>query len=359
MHQDHEYFSYLTSLPLSSLRSERTALFAEKEQSTSSQIALLKRERDGIVRVDSVTSEFYSSLSKLRGQLVELQLSTPNVYTAIEGFNNRIGDINQKREHAVLLSRASDRIEDLLSIPKLINTCILNGSYEDAISLSHHVENLDVRIPGCPVLKTLKKQIDKEMQAMTVHLLGILKDGSKLQTALKAWLLCRVLINIQVINLLKRTTEFRDDHLQYLFLLYRWDFLQFTVKGIPPSDDGYRYLKRFIEVIREYSFTIISQYKSIFGEEASNSFSSHILSLFALNLVDWIKNMLQHHLHKVRDVELKKNLLNQLLYCSGSLARVGVEFSGVICELFEGYVEVVKNHREVVLKMQMSNINER
>lgn len=139
-----------------------------------------------------------------------------------------------------------------------------------------------------------------------------------------------------------------------------------------------RYLKRYIEIFREQSFAIISMYKSIFpsspdhedhnlgskfrllglksvavlpggveeGLLSSSSSSSSqepcpdllsplpsALSTFPLHLVDLLMTTLWQYLPNVRDRSSRESLLTQVLYCAGSLGRLGVDFSFMLAVL--------------------------
>jgi len=105
-----------------------------------------------------------------------------------------------------------------------------------------------------------------------------------------------------------------------------------------------RYLKRFLEIYREQSFTIISMYKSVFptalpvpnqsstndtfdakamiSEEPSASLASFMPKLIQLLLFN-----IQRYLPNVREKSSRDSLLSQVLFCAGSLGRLGADFA--------------------------------
>ena len=128
-----------------------------------------------------------------------------------------------------------------------------------------------------------------------------------------------------------------------------------------------RYLKRYIEIFREQSFAIVSMYKSIFPSalDASNAEMEprlkspglktpapstatqgkqddplnplpSALSTFPLHLISLLTSALKEYLPNVRDRSSRESLLTQVLYCAGSLGRLGGDFSLVLAELWEG-----------------------
>lgn len=170
-----------------------------------------------------------------------------------------------------------------------------------------------------------------------------------------------------------------------------------------------RYLKRYIEIFREQSFAIISMYKSIFPSSldtpaptdpgpkfrslALQPSSPHSpppqhrhhtpppsektplsplpspLSTFPLHLLDLLVRTLDAYLPNVRDRASRESLLTQVLYCAGSLGRLGGDFSLVLGLLAgvgssasasgdgdgdgEEWVEVVRKHRVLAGKLEV------
>lgn len=149
-----------------------------------------------------------------------------------------------------------------------------------------------------------------------------------------------------------------------------------------------RYLKRYIEIFREQSFAIISVFRSIFpaesaidvkilpsgvgGENTSDPLQPLPSSLgsFPLRLVDMLLEVLRVYLPNVRDRSARDSLLTQVLYCAGSLGRLGGDFSLVLAFLEEArdegegeemdeeeeeeeeWVAVVKRHRVLAGRLE-------
>ncbi|KIW09029.1 uncharacterized protein PV09_00922 [Verruconis gallopava] len=152
-----------------------------------------------------------------------------------------------------------------------------------------------------------------------------------------------------------------------------------------------RYLKRYIEIFREQSFAIVSMYKSIFpsalpapGSEGTNhspenkkdtTTSDHLLlplpsplATFPPHLVDMLFETLREYLPNVQDRQSRDSLLTQVLYCAGSLGRLGGDFSMMLAFLEDGdndneeeswnerereWVDVMKKHRIQASKLEL------
>jgi hypothetical protein len=147
-----------------------------------------------------------------------------------------------------------------------------------------------------------------------------------------------------------------------------------------------RYLKRYLEIFREQSFAIVSMFRSIFpaatavtsdgprspemgvgglqGSSGSGSGSDPLepmpsaLATFPLYLVDMLLETLRLYLPTVRDQAARDSLLTQVLYCAGSLGRLGGDFGLFLATLDVGpeaedeWVEVVKRHRALAGRLE-------
>lgn len=124
-----------------------------------------------------------------------------------------------------------------------------------------------------------------------------------------------------------------------------------------------RYLKRYIEIFREQSFAIVSMYKSIFpsalpvpgstddlqmsasedSRSAKDQGSTNAallplpspLATFPVHLVDTLFQILHDYIPNVRDKAARDSLMTQVLYCAGSLGRLGGDFSMMLALLEE------------------------
>ena len=138
-----------------------------------------------------------------------------------------------------------------------------------------------------------------------------------------------------------------------------------------------RYLKRYIEIFREQSFAIISMYRSIFpaagsvaaagtGGDTEEGNLQHLptaLATFPMKLVGMLEATLRTYLPNVRDKSSRDSLLTQVLYCAGSLGRLGGDFSLILAFLNDGekeeeeedeeWVEVIRKHRVLAGRLEL------
>jgi conserved oligomeric Golgi complex subunit 8 len=163
-----------------------------------------------------------------------------------------------------------------------------------------------------------------------------------------------------------------------------------------------RYLKRYIEIFREQSFAIMSMYKSIFPsalpapgsaiEQEESVLSPPLrptsekaateggdrkdlnalqkmpspLATFPMRLVELLMDTLKEYLPNIQDRTSRESLLTQVLYCAGSLGRLGADFGTALALLlaegveeseeedgYDEWAEVVKKHRVQASRLEL------
>ncbi|CBY01405.1 hypothetical protein IAQ61_003231 [Plenodomus lingam] len=312
------------------------------------------------------------------------------------GAENPILD---RRRKAMLLSRNIDRVSDVLDLPTLLSSAISSSTaaaqanasvasssanYASALDLHAHIKRLHALYPNSALISSLATQAEQEMKTMTTNLISSLQSQSiKLAGAMRT------------IGWLRRVAPELDDSwstkqpsivsgegtLGALFLVSRLASLELMLSALDPlreladqetdkrqaqrdkpdaawasGQQTEKYLKKYLEVFREQSFAIISMYKSIFpsalpapgseesapavkpvGTNESNALQPipSALATFPSHLVEMLFDTLHAYLPNVQDRSARDSLLTQVLYCAGSLGRLGGDFSLMIAILEE------------------------
>ena len=309
-------------------------------------------------------------------------------------------------------------------------------SYASALDLYSHIKRLHLLYQDSELISSIYKQTEEAMQEMTSNLISSLRSqnvklaagmrtmgwlrrvapdldstvgqqasGSNREGALGAlFLVCRLATLVSMLSALDPLRDLADQE----------TVLRHREKGSPTKaynswsggQQTERYLKRYIEIFREQSFAIISMYRSIFPSAPDNatndlgpkfkSLSSKsvppsqdfatmskedpflplpsALSTFPLHLVDLLDATLKQYLPNIRDKSSRESLLTQVLYCAGSLGRLGGDFSLMITSLTDErdqdldeeedaedagstgdqeWVEVMRKHRELAGRLEL------
>jgi hypothetical protein len=303
-------------------------------------------------------------------------------------------------------------------------------NYAGALDLHAHIKRLGALYPQSPLVSSISAQAEQEMKLLTSNLITSLQSQNvKLAGAMRTigWLR-RVAPELdegmqldRQLGKLSMKNHFgnNDGALGALFLVCRLTNLIHMLDALEPLRDladqetrqrqrlnsakgaslqadrtvvgqqTERYLKRYIEIFREQSFAIVSMYKSIFplalpapGSESADEVataskaSDHLLlplpsplATFPSHLVDMLFETLREYLPNVMDRASRDSLMTQVLYCAGSLGRLGGDFSMMLTLLedddesdSEGeqqsekepeWVEVMKKHRIQASKLEL------
>ena len=359
----YDYLTHLASCSLDELRLEGSLLKSQREKAEQVLSDSLHQHKMDLAGVFAASSGLGADTSNLDTLTADTIGQLPNLtaqFTDLVAFSN---SRMQARSQAKVLFANQERIFDLLQLPNLFNSCVRKGAYSEAMDIAHHLRRLNARYGDqFELIRSLDTNLTEGISDMTRHLIQNLQDSTKLPVALKS------------ISYLRSTTNLRTPELKYLFLLSRWTFLSTLLNTVVPlQKDSARYLKRYIEIIREHAFAIFSMFKSIFPANeaddytmsyttttninplspAEEAFQGQILSSFAQALVAQIIETLETHLPNVVDATVRASLLTQVLYCSQSLARVGVEFEFLLDSVFttDEYERGIELHRRAMSRL--------
>lgn len=290
-----------------------------------------------------------------------------------------------------------------------LSSASANSSYTAALDLFSHVKRLQTLYPHSRLIHLVGQQAGEEMKRMTTNLLTSLQSKNlKLAGAMRTigWLrriapeldsswgwypsqpgssssssstgnnnsnnsnsntassgapkstsegsLGAVLLVCRLTNLLATL-----DGLEPLRVLAEQEARNYAASGSSSSrswTDGQhteRYLKRYIEVFREQSFSIVSTFKGVFAgskPDGSNPSSSSppsssssdpapaipsALATFPLHLSNLLIHTLRLYLPVLRDGATRESVCSQVLFCADSLGRLGADFGLLLASLLD------------------------
>lgn len=334
------------------------------------------------------------------------------------------------------VDRISDILDLPTLLSSAISSSTAQGAssttnYASALDLYSHIKRLHLLYQGSALVSSIYKQTEEAMQEMTSSLIASLRvQNIKLAAAMRtiSWLR-RVAPELDTVANQHGGAVNREGALGALFLVCRLATLVSMLSALDPLRDladqesivrqrekgagiktnNYwsgqqteQYLKRYIEIFREQSFAMVSMYRSIFPAAPDivtddlgpkfqflglkNTLPSvdlkddpllplpSALSTFPLHLVELLTGTLRQYLPNVRDKSSRDSLLTQVLYCAGSLGRLGGDFSLIIASLAddgeedmseeedaqaedstggEEWVEVMRKHRELAGRLEL------
>ncbi|KAG5440126.1 hypothetical protein PCANB_001695 [Pneumocystis canis] len=356
------YLSELLESSISELSEKYNELQLENEKIRYDSIEIIQREYDHLTIVLNRQNHFLKSFDVLNESVNKIQSMISSINTKISDFTASKEVFDELLNKSRLLYQYQEYILNILEIPSLIKTFINNDYYSEAINLIFYAKQLGLKYSQIEMIRDLVEQVDDMSKYMQKQLLSLLKGPIKLAEATK------------VISYLRRTNDCLDTDLCYIFLLSRWNYIEKLISNLnflKQKEDFGKYLKEYIEIIREHTFNIFSYYKLIFleGEPVSESLlksikndilqtntdnstekivEKRILSSFALFMVSELKNTLTTYISFISDEKVKTLILNRVFCCGQSLARIGVDFSLALVDIFgDEWVDTIKNYQKM------------
>ncbi|KAJ6786885.1 hypothetical protein PWT90_00026 [Aphanocladium album] len=376
--EDIEYLEYLADLSLESVLSSEPQNLAQNSQSMLRSVqALSKRSHKLMVGSAIGHASIPETIRILDLKARELTAAVPRLDTEAERFStlfSKSGDsrILAQRKEALHLLDNADRVVDLLELPALLLSAV-NASplgYSTSLDLYGHIRRLSALYPNSDLVRSVMLQADDAIRQLAIDLIGSLTAPNlKLAAALRTMGWLKRIVPELVPDMPA------ENSLPAVFLICRFSNLVTTLEALDPlrkladeerirqhnagqtwsgGQQTERFLKRFIEVFREHSFNIISISKNAGGGAISENNPTAdnlgsippVLSAFPMHLVSMLLETLRIYLPVVKDQASRESILTQVLYCSGSLGRLGADFGMLLPSIgVHEWPDLVKRHR--------------
>jgi len=335
---DDEYLARLAALPLQQIRDEPAALAAAAGQLTGSITALCHAQYPTFLLAHGSSSTLKSTFSALDTSLNALIDSLQPLSDQCTAFAHATQPILADRRRATLLLDHHDKLQDLLELPQLLTTCIVNSSYQDALDLIAHARTLAGRFPDVAVVQDVRAEVEHAARVMAAQLLGVLREPAKLPVLFRA------------VNFLRRMGEFAEDELALAFLTSRLALFDATAAALRDKEaksavehtgeDDARILRKYADAFRESAYDVVSQFNNIFLERVSGDTQAdlhHLLTAFVQTLIQRLISTVQTTLVPLDPARLPQPgtvsaLLTHLSYTATSLARLGLDFRALLDE---------------------------
>ncbi|MCJ1363770.1 hypothetical protein MMC16_002879 [Acarospora aff. strigata] len=302
----------------------------------------------------------------------------------------------------------------------------VTANYSSALDLNAHIKRLHLLHPKSELVNSIVNQAEEVMQGMTTSLILSLRgQGIKLAAGMRTigwlrrvapelsdaggehsltpggqelglgsvFLVSRLANLVSMLDALEPLRELAEQ--ESITRLQGKEKLKGAGGAWYGGQQTERYLKRYIEIFREQSFAIISMYRSIFppatsanvnGDNVDSNFPTSLqpkstslngnekeihdplrplpstLSTFPLHLVNLLMDTLKQYLPNIQDQGSRESLLTQVLYCAGSLGRLGGDFGMMLAFLIETddsedqqqvWIEVTKKHRGLAGRLEL------
>ncbi|XP_020578020.1 conserved oligomeric Golgi complex subunit 8 isoform X2 [Phalaenopsis equestris] len=235
--------------------------------------------------------------------------------------------LEEKKLNETLLTNHSTLL-DLLEIPQLMDTCVRNGNYDEALDLEAFVCKLAKMHSEIPVIQALAAEVKQTTQSLLSQLLQKLRSNIQLPECLR------------IVAHLRRIGVFGESEMRLQFLRCREAWLS-GILGDLDQSNVYEYLKGMVNCHRMHLFDVVNQYRAIFSNDKSGNDENYDGGL----LFSWSMHQIRNHLGtlevmlpKISEGGSLSNILDQCMYCAMGLGLVGLDFRGLLPPLFEDAV---------------------
>ncbi|KFO95615.1 Conserved oligomeric Golgi complex subunit 8, partial [Calypte anna] len=328
------YVSELAGLGLAELGREPARLAAERARVGAETRRLAFEHYRAFIRSAECTGRAGRGFGGIESRLGSLLDRLPALQDACRSFMREAEQIAcSRRMNSLTLNRHTEILE-ILEIPQLMDTCVRNGYYEEALELAAYVRRLERKHSSIPVIQGIVGEVRQSAQLMLTQLLQQLRTNLQLPCCLR------------VIGFLRRMDVLTEPELRLKFLQARDAWLRSVLAAIP-HHDPYFHLTKTVEACRVHLFDVVTQYRAIFSDEEPLVPPSppgpgagrplHEAAIFhgwVLQKVSEFLRTLERDLQRGAGGRLD-SLLGQCMYFGLSFSRVGVDFRGQLAPIFQ------------------------
>ncbi|KAL4727473.1 hypothetical protein ACLX1H_006387 [Fusarium chlamydosporum] len=339
-----DYLTYLAEQQSSFLQTSEPQALSQTSNSLLLAVqALSKRSHKPIVDSAASHASLRSSLPILAQRASDLVQAVPRLDVQAEHFSSAFGKASDskllaRRKQALLLLRNSERLVDVMEMPLLLSSAVSTApvNHSTTLELYAHVRRLASLYPDSPLVTSVMEEADAAIRQMAADLIGTLKAPNlKLAAA------------VRTIGWLKRivpdlvTDASTENALPAVFLVCRLSTLLATLEALEP-------LRDLADEERHRKDKATSTWSGGQQTERDDPLGAlpSPMANFPLHMVEMLVETLRLYLPTVKDQTSRESILTQVLYCAGSLGRLGADFGMLLASIgVIEWVELVKRHR--------------
>mmetsp|Transcript_23886 Transcript_23886/g.28889 ORF Transcript_23886/g.28889 Transcript_23886/m.28889 type:complete len:566 (+) Transcript_23886:343-2040(+) len=330
--QEDNYLSELLSYSLERLNQEPEILRTDVARINRQLQEVAVGEYRAFITASECIQSVHGEVEQISSHLHTLLDGLPALSSGCEEFSKGAEKITATRNLNRTMASCHSRLLELLEVPQLMDTCVRNGNYDEALDLEAFMGKLAVLHSELPVVQGLVKEVKGISQSMQLQLLNRLKSAIQLPECLR------------VIGYLRRMAVFSEQEMRHNFLKCREIWLMSEVEDIA-RNNHYEFLKHLTDCHRVNLFDIVMQYRAIFADDSSTVESSAqdggLLYSWAMHRICAYLEEVELALPHITEGSALASVLDHCMYCGMSLGRVGLDFRGLLPNLFQKCIFLV------------------
>ncbi|XP_061731739.1 conserved oligomeric Golgi complex subunit 8 [Nerophis ophidion] len=324
------YLSELSSFGVDKLGREEERLAEERAHILQQTRELAFSNYQTFIKTADCTEHIYRDFGRVESSVSRLLDKLPAFGQRCRVFVKEAEQMAASRRMNSLTLNRHTEILEILEIPQLMDTCVRNAYYEEALELAAYVRRLEKKHAALPVIQGIVREVRQSAQLMLVSLLQQLRSNAQLPACLR------------VVGYLRRMDVFTEAELRVKFLQARGAWLRSVLDAIP-EDDPYTHASKTVEACRVHLFDIITQYRAIFSDDDNDEEpppgravvnEAAIFHGWVLQKVSDFLETLERDLQRGVGGRLD-SLLGQCMYFGLSFSRVGADFRGQLATVFQ------------------------
>lgn len=142
----------LGTLKVEQVRKEESHLVEENRAIVEQTQDLAITNYKAFIQTSECSRKIVHEFHDIEGQLDGLIDKLPTLTQKCENFIKTSSEINSSRRLNSLTLRRNAQLLEILELPQLMDTCIHQGKYEEALELAAHVQRMGVKHSGIPVI---------------------------------------------------------------------------------------------------------------------------------------------------------------------------------------------------------------
>eukprot|EP00061_Rhincodon_typus_P016109 g44149.t1 len=179
------YLSELSSYGVDKLNREPERLAEERAQILQQTQQLAFSNYKTFIKTAECTKEIYRDFGLVEKHVSSLLDKLPGLSEKCRQFIRETEETGASRRMNSLTLNRHTEILEILEIPQLMDTCVRNGYYEEALELTAYVKRLEKKHSSIPVIQGIVNEVRSSAQLMLNQLIQQLRTNIQLPACLR------------------------------------------------------------------------------------------------------------------------------------------------------------------------------